>query len=298
MIYSDEKAILKASLLVTLAGVLYGFLGYLGTNLIQANISISSMLFWRFFVAGCWMLFFVFKKYYKNGSFVQIDKRTLIFTFFLGALGYAGSSGFYFIASEYTGTGLAMVIFFSYPILVMLFSWIAYQQKINLLTWILLIVMIMGLYLLQDSTTHPLNTLGIFFAVFSAVCYAFYVLGSKNFSSIKIDSTLLTVVVCFGCALIFLISALTTHSFSAPHTAKSWLDLLALGILVTAVPIQLVLEGLKHISSMRASIISVLEPIVTVCVGILLLHESVSFIQILGVLLILASTLLVQFQRI
>lgn len=295
--YNDKK-ILRASLLVTLSGILYGFLGYLGTELIRADISITSMLFWRFLVAACWMLPFVIKKHIKTNLLANANIRVLIFMFFLGAFGYAGSSGFYFMAAASTGTGLAMVIFFSYPIAVVLFSWLVYRQKISYITWFTLIAMIIGLSLLRDSTSDPVSIFGVFFAVLSAVCYASYVIGSKKFSSAKINSALLTVIVCFGCAFIFLLLALATHSFSMPHTIKSWCDLLALGILVTAVPIQLMLEGLKHISSMRASIISVLEPLVTVFVGILLLHESISNIQILGVIVLLFSTLLVQFQKI
>jgi drug/metabolite transporter (DMT)-like permease len=57
------------------------------------------------------------------------------------------------------------------------------------------------------------------------------------------------------------------------------------------------LEGLKYISSLRASIISVLEPLVTVVLGVILLNESISNLQILGSCLILGSTLLVQFNR-
>jgi drug/metabolite transporter (DMT)-like permease len=48
---------------------------------------------------------------------------------------------------------------------------------------------------------------------------------------------------------------------------------------------------------MRASIISVLEPLVTVVVGIILLNESISNVQLIGGLLILSSALVVQFQK-
>jgi drug/metabolite transporter (DMT)-like permease len=139
--------------------------------------------------------------------------------------------------------------------------------------------------------------IGIFFGILSAVCYAFYVIGSKRFSSITMDSNILTVTVCFGCAFIFLVLTLSTGNFILPHSMQGWLYLLALGILATALPIQLMLEGLKYVSSMRASIISVLEPLITVFVGVLLLDEAVSQLQMLGAGIILASALLIQFQK-
>lgn len=293
---NNYKKIFQASLLVAVSGILYGFLGFLGTIIIKENISIVTMLFWRFLIAGSWISLFIFKK--KSMQIIDsIDKKTFIFMFILGAIGYAGSSQFYFVASQYTGTGLAMVIFFCYPIIVALASWLIHSKKLNIATIITLITMVLGLFLLRDSATQQFNRIGILFGIIAAFCYAFYVIGSKHIASITIDSNVLTTIVCFGCAFIFLILSITSHSLSLPSTLKSWVFLFALGILATALPIQLMLEGLKYVSSTRASIISVLEPLVTVFVGVLLLDESVSHLQILGTIIILGSALLVQFQK-
>ena len=254
------------------------------------------MLFWRFLIAGTWMLPFVLKKHAAE-KVLHMDKRILIAMFILGAIGYAGSSGFYFIATRYTGTGLSMVIFFSYPIVIALFSWIIHRKKLNKGIIFTLILMTTGLFLLQNSSERLFSLVGIFFAVAASVCYAFYIIGSKRYSSISIDSNTLSMVVCYGCAFLFLILAIATHTLNFPPTLKSWLYLIALGILVTALPIQLMLEGLKHVSSMRASIISVLEPLVTVFVGLLLLNESISGLQTIGVAIILGSAIMVQFQK-
>lgn len=292
-----EYQTLKASCLIALSGILYGFLGYLGTSIMHENMSISTMLFWRFFIAGCWMLFFSLKKHATDRVFDQINKRTLFIMFVLGAIGYAGSSGFYFVASQYTGTGLAMVIFFSYPIAIALTSWLLHGKKMQGSLLLTLLAMMIGLFLLRDASVQSFDLIGIFFGVLAAICYAFYMIGSKRFSSVSLDSNVLTMVVSFACAFIFLGFSLSTHSFMFPLNLKNVLYLLALGILATALPIQLMLEGLKYVSSMRASIISVLEPLVTVLVGVLWLHESVSYLQMLGVMIILGSALVIQFQK-
>ncbi|MDX1902175.1 MAG: DMT family transporter [Gammaproteobacteria bacterium] len=292
--YSNDK-VLKASLLVALSGTLYGFLGYLGTKILQDNIAISTMLFWRFLVAGLWMLLFVAKDHFKNRY--PINKRVLISMFLLGAVGYATSSQFYFMASESIGTGLAMVIFFSYPVMVAIAAWMMHGKKLHIGTIFILVIMIAGLFLLQKSGTHGLSFIGILFAIFSAVCYAFYVIGSKRYSSDAMNSSMLTMMVCFGCALIYAAMAVPTHQFIVPTSLNSWICILSLGILSTALPIQLMLEGLKHVSSTRASIISVLEPVVTVIVGMILLHETASTYQMLGIVMVLGSALLIQFQK-
>ncbi|OGT45876.1 MAG: hypothetical protein A3E83_00675 [Gammaproteobacteria bacterium RIFCSPHIGHO2_12_FULL_41_20] len=293
---TNYKIIINASLLVAISGILYGFLGFLGTAVLQEKMAISAMLFWRFFVAGIWIFLFSLKNS-PQGIFYQTNKRALFFMFFLGAISYAGSSEFYFIASQYTGTGLAMVIFFSYPVIIALVSWIIHRKHLSIGMILTLITMTIGLFLLQDTSIHQFSVVGVLFGIIAAICYAMYVIGSKRISSTAVNSNLLTMMVCFGSAFIFLVLAISSHTFVFPHAIKSWLYLLALGILATALPIQLMLEGLKYISSMRASIISVLEPLVTVLVGILLLDETVSNIQMLGACIILGSALLIQAQK-
>ncbi len=55
---NTTQKILFASFLVAISGILYGFIGYLGTNLLRADMSVSTMLFWRFLspVLGCFYL--------------------------------------------------------------------------------------------------------------------------------------------------------------------------------------------------------------------------------------------------
>lgn len=288
------KKMLQASALISLSAVLYGFLGYLGTAILHDQIPITSMLFWRFFIAGCWMLLFVIK---KSKKIQPISKNALLGMFLLGAFSYSGSSEFYFIATQYTGTGLAMVIFFSYPVIVALLSWGMQRHHLNRVTLITLGLMMGGLYLLKGPANHPIHIIGIVFATLAALFYAFYVVGSKRFSSVTIDSNILTMTVCFGSASLFLILALAAHRFVFPTSLQNALYFLALGIIATAIPIQLMLEGLKYVTPMRASIISVLEPIVTMVVGIILLNESLTHLQMVGVLIVLGSALLVQFQK-
>lgn len=297
-IYPSSPGLFQASLLVALSGILYGLMGFLGSKIIDQQIDIASMLFWRFFIAGIWMIPFVCKKK-KRGGLRALDKKQLRFVLLLAPLGYAGGSGFYFLAATYAGTGLSMVIFFTYPIIIALFSWLVQKYPVNSKTFLMLFAISVGLILLSDMTgNEPIHVMGLLFGFAAAASYAFYILGSKKYSTSTIDSNMLTMVVSFGSAFVFLITALVTQQqLVIPTSIKSWGYLLGLGIFATALPIQLMLEGLKRISSMRASIISVLEPLVTIFIGILLLDEVLSFVQLCGVVIVLMSTIAIQFQR-
>lgn len=286
---------LRGTLLVALSGMLYGFLGFLGTKIMAENFTVSNMLFWRFFIAMLWMLVSVTLT--RKKVFVQTRNMTALLKIIsLAAICYSGTSAFYFLASAYIGTGLAMVIFFAYPIFVALLAWLLSDWRMNKHALIALFAVIIGLVLLKDNDPDTLDLFGILFALLSAVFYAVYVYGSQN--NVKmIDAKLLTLLICLGNTLIFFVCSYYTHSFVLPTTLNAWLYIIAIGIFATAIPIQLLLDGLKYISPLKASILSVLEPVVTVLVGCLLLHETMTYLQTLGVIIVLIGAIIIQFER-
>lgn len=286
---------LIATLLVALSGVLYGFLGFLGTKVTDDNISISTMLFWRFFIALLWIVSFTLLKKEKI-SIGSSNKKTLLSVLIFGSIFYSGGSAFYFLASENAGTGLAMVIFFCYPVFVALFAWVTQRSKINVFSVTSLLAIIIGLMFLKGRGDAAVNLAGIIYAVAAALFYGSYVISSK-FNADALPSNLLTITVCLGNTVIFLILSLATKSFAVPDSLNTWLYILALGIFATAVPIQLLLDGLRHVSSLKASILSVLEPVVTLIVGVIFLSETVSSLQIFGVFVVLCAAILIQFER-
>src|SRR5690349_2102438 len=115
----------RGSFYTILSGLLYGLIGYFGTTLINTNMSVSNMTFWRFLIATIFIFLFCFK--YLNNKEIQF--RSLFQAFVAGALFYSFSTMIYFASSRYIGTGLAMIIFFTFPIFVIFLSWIFYQSR-------------------------------------------------------------------------------------------------------------------------------------------------------------------------
>lgn len=214
----------------------------------------------------------------------------------LSGLFYAASSVFYFFASKETGTGLAMVIFFAYPIFIALSVWANNRWRINKGSLLSLFLVITGLILLQNNHLAPVSFIGLGLALLASLGYALYIYQSKQVIN-QYSSSEFAILICAISALFFLIVSIASHHFSAPVTLKAVVNVLAVGILATALPIALLLDGLKSINILKASILSALEPIVTLLVGILAMHELVSAIQILGVLVIISGTIVIQFAK-
>lgn len=283
---------LKGTAFVALSGMLFGLIGYLGTQLFRLNFSVENMLLWRFVIAGGWIILIGLLSPKKP------IKPTLTFSkvFFLSILSYSGGSAFYFMAVQHLGTALSMVIFFSFPVFVTLFTWCFDHWRMNKHAVLSLFAVILGLIILKGSDRGHLDYTGFFLGLGAAFCYATYVYSCQH--SIKAaSSSAITLLVCAGNALIFLVLSLKNHTFFVPNHLMMWVYVCALGVFATAFPIQLLLEGLKYINPVKASILSVLEPVVAIIVGLLVLHESFSFMQSLGVVILLLGAIVIQFER-
>jgi drug/metabolite transporter (DMT)-like permease len=270
-----------------LAGFLYGFLGFFSVRIMQEGISIPNMMFWRFAISALFILPFIFfkKKFNKNSP------KELFKALFFGAAFYCLSPIFFCISSRYISTGLSMVIFFIYPLIVMFINWLLYKKKISRIYYLAIIIILSGMILLVDLSAMHFNLLGILFSVLSGAFYAFYIVGSSKLS--KIEPLISTFMVSLGCAFTSILFAFSDGSFKVPMSISLWLYFLGYGIICTSIPILIFLESIKFISSEQASILSVLEPVFVVIFGVILLGEVLNGWQGLGVFAILAGAVIV-----
>jgi drug/metabolite transporter (DMT)-like permease len=108
----------RGSLFALLSGIFYGLFGYFGMTIIEANFSVSNMLFWRFLISSITIAVLLIPKL----KTLSIQWREIGKPFLAGALFYGPSSTLYFMASQYMGTGLANVILFIYLFILPLLS--------------------------------------------------------------------------------------------------------------------------------------------------------------------------------
>ena len=206
-----------------------------------------------------------------------------------GTVFYTGCSIFYFVASKYLGTGLSMVVFFTYPAMVMILNWLIYKTKITKRYYLSIALILIGMSLLIDRHEFTVDILGIGAGVLSSFFYALYILSSKKSRLSALSSTL---TLSLGCALACFIITHINHSFAIPQTLHMWGNIFGIGILCTALPILMFLKALNYISGEQASILSVLEPVFVVIFGVLLLNESITFVRGIGVIVILSGALI------
>jgi drug/metabolite transporter (DMT)-like permease len=280
----------KGAIYAILSGLSYGFLGYFGVKLMESGLSIYNMLFWRFIISALFIALILFSKIVKTPKDSEnAHLKILLQVFFSGALFYAPCTIIYFFSSEYIGTGLAMVIFFTYPAIVMLLNKVFFRVKITKNSYFAFIILAVGMILLADPNGFKFDLVGVLLGVLSAAFYAAYIIAS---SKITVTPLLSTFVVSSGCSFTCFLLAYLENSFYFPSGVVIWLNIMALAVISTAVPILLFLEALKYITAERASMLSVFEPVFVVIFGVLLLGEVVTTAQIVGIVAVLSGALM------
>ena len=182
-----------------------------------------------------------------------------------------------------------MVIFFTYPAMVMFINRLVYRSKVSKTYLLSLLVLALGMLLLMNGSSGKFDALGIAFSLLSALFYALYVVVSKKSPVAPLPSTF---VLSMGCILTCCIAAIIDNSLILPSNSKAWINIGGIGIICTALPIFFLLKGLKYLSTTQASILSVLEPVFVVIFGITLLGESINLIQFIGITALLGGALI------
>ncbi len=288
---AKQLSIKKGTALAIASGVLYSGLGYLGITQIQPGFTIYDMLFWRFVFASLMLVPFVLKPSLWTPSVFKI----MPWIFFVGGATYGLSSVFYFLAAQEIGTGVSMVIFFTFPVFVALFAWIFDRHRLGRLTYISMILLFSGLWLLADECGSGFHWKAGLLALGSGVSYAVYVYMGKK---IKIDPLVSSLIVCLGSIFgIWMFGSFAGGQMLTPSLNASWLYVFLTALLATVLPIVLFLEAMKKISATKASLLSVFEPLSTVLIGVLFLGEMLLDIQIVGVFIVLVGALLTHYDR-
>lgn len=275
--------------LVLVAGVGFGTLGIFGTYAQRAALSIPTVLLYRFLIAtvAVWGALAI------QGRLRLLHGRTLLAAAALGSLGYATMSGLFFLGLEYMTAGLVAIIFYTYPAFVVILALLTVGERVTGATVIALCLALGGVGLVVSADPAGASHVGIAITVGAGLTYAVYITTSRAVLE-RTDSLLLTAHVLPAAGVTFLVGGGITGNLVVPTAPSAWAILVGLGLLGTAIPVFTFFAGLSRIGASRTGIVSTIEPLVTVGLGVALFAEPVTVPTVVGGGLILSAVVLLQ----
>ncbi|MES2252314.1 MAG: DMT family transporter [Pseudomonadota bacterium] len=275
----------KGTILAVLSAVLYGSLPIIGLQITATGLSIEAMLFWRFLLSFL-LLACLFPKT------VFTFNKTMFWYFLLAILGYVVSSFFYFKCAEYIGTGLAMTVFFIYPMILALINYVILKETLPISQKLGMLLAFIALLFLTDFKFHYQGDvfIGFVLGIIGGAGYAVYVFLTR---ATELKAITLTAWVCFGAGLFFAVQSFASNTFQVPPLSVV-MHLAALPIICTVLPIIFFIKAVNLIGTIKTSLISILEPATTLAFGMFFLAEQITWIQGIGLVFMVVSLLVME----
>lgn len=205
----------------------------------------------------------------------------------LGALSYSFLVICFVTANKLTTSANAILLQYTSPIWVMLFSWIILKNKIKWKDIATMFVVFFGMFLFFAEELNPSNMLGNVVAIISGVFMAAFVILLKQQKDIPlIYVTLLGNIFTFLFAIPFY--------FTSTPNSKTIGGLLFLGVFQLGISYLFYTKAVAHVTLLEATLIPILEPLLNPFWVFFVTGEKPGTLSILGGCLVVAAVLLYQ----
>jgi drug/metabolite transporter (DMT)-like permease len=274
----------------------FGSSGPFAKSLMEAGWSPTAAVTAR--LAGGALLMAIFATIVKPDWFREaIQHRKTVIAY--GLIPIAGAQLCYFNAVAHLSIGVALLLEYTAPILVVGWLWATTRRRPSSLTLtgvalaIAGIMLVLGLFETGGFTVTHINLIGVGWALAAAVCAACYFMMS---STVATDGnglnsiTLATAGLIVGAAAVAAVGAtglmpltFTANDAVVAGSTMSWMvPVIALALIPTAIAYTVGIMGISRLRPRFASLVGLSEVMFAVLAAWLLLGEAITAIQAIG----------------
>ncbi len=229
-----------------------------------------------------------------RGQSLRLAPRLALGCSALGLFYFIGI-GSYLASVGYLPVSLAVLIFYTFPILIALLSATLARRWPQPLELIALLLAFSGLVMALDVQTEGLQLIGLIFAVCAALGVCINMVGSGYLLQ-HVPTTVFSFYLALSTCAVSGTVMLATGGLALPVDAPGWGAFSAmLGFFIIA--FICTYKGIRLIGAVRMSTVMNLEPVATILIAVALLGESLLGQQLLGGGIVLAGILLAQWPQ-
>lgn len=197
---------------------------------------------------------------------------------------------FLFEAYDHIPYSVATLCDYFAPVVVILLTPVVFREKLRLHQMLCFVMATIGLVLLIGvGSGEPVKLYGVAIGFTGMLFYVPVMLINKALGHIHgLWRTFLQFV---SAALVLgILSPLTGSSDFSQMTAPGWVNALIIGVVHTALAYYVCFSSLPKLSGQEGAILTYADPLVAVLVSMFVMHETITFTQILGGVLLLSFT--------
>ena len=277
-------------LLCLLSAAGFGAMAIFGKLAYDAGVELGDLLLVRFALAAAVLLAVA----WAAGALRGLPRRPVLAALGMGAIGYATQAGLYFAALERMDASLLALVLYAYPALVLVAAVALGRERATRRRVAALVVATAGTVLvLAGAASGTLDPLGTAMGFGAALAYTAYILVGDRVVA-GVPPVALAALVCTGATGTFAAAALVTGGPELGFGAEGWGWLGAIALVSTVAAILAFFAGLARVGPSSASILSTLEPVVTVGLAAAAFGESLGAVQLVGGVLVLSAVVVMQ----
>lgn len=281
----------RAFFFIILAGILWGTSGIFVQLLAPYGFSAPQMTFFRALVSVLALAAYILL---KDRQLLRANLKELLL-FAASGLSFFGTATSYYFSMQATSVSTAVVLMYTAPVLVMLYSVAFLGEKLTPLKTVSVIAMLVGCGLVSGIIGGlRFDLVGILVGLLSGISYSAYNIFTKiqmRRGCAPLTATLYSFL--FATVLAFFACDPATIPASIAISPAVTLPLVAaLGICTCVLPYFFYTMSLKELPVGTASALGIVEPMAATIFSVLLFAEPLSLPSICGIILILGAVFL------
>jgi drug/metabolite transporter (DMT)-like permease len=254
------------------------------------GVEVGDLLLVRFALAAVLLLAVA----QATGALRGLSRRAVLAGLGMGAIGYAAQSGLFFGALERMDASLLALILYTYPALVLVGAVALGRERATARRVVALAVALAGVALvLAGAASGAVDPLGAAMGFGASLVYTVYILVGDRVGA-GLPLVALAALVCTGATCTFAVATAVRGGPELAFGAAGWGWIGCIVLVSTVGAILLFFAGLARVGPSAASILSTLEPVVTVGLAAAAFGESLSAVQLVGGALVLSAVVVMQ----
>lgn len=279
-------------ILVLLSAFGFGVMPIFALYAYEANMGVPTLLFLRF--AFSTLLFFSYIFLRVKGW--RVSAKQLLSLFILGGVLYTLQATTYFNAVRFIPASLAALLLYLYPVFVAILSFFVNKERLTTRIVVSIAISLGGIALVLGTPSGEISIVGVLLAVAAAIIYSVYILLGDRVTA-NLPPVVTSGFVTLFALVSFSVYGVSTNSLDFTFAPMAWLYVLGVALFSTVLSIFTFFAGMRLIGPTKASIMSMVEPVVTTVFSVLLLSDRITPLQIIGGSIVIIGAALVFLAR-
>jgi drug/metabolite transporter (DMT)-like permease len=259
------------------SGICYSFLPIFAACAYAGGANVLSFISLRFSLAAA--IFLVYIGLRRRG--IRLTGAQLARMALIGCLLLPLQSFVFLSSVVYISPAMATLLFYTYPVLVAVFSYFINHERLNGKVTAGIVVAFAGLLLVGGTSLGRVSLAGLLLSFASSILYAPYVIFCDRLLH-QVDPVVTAGGLSLGTALATLLVGGIGGQLHFQLATSAWLAVIGCALVSTNLSIFLFFAGMRLVGPVTAVVVAMIEPFSTAFFSAVLLHRGLTWEQMAG----------------